>query len=90
MLTKRTAKNQITLPKALLDQIPPCDYFDAVVEGKALVLRPVRIVPAEESGASRPQPRRLMKDMIGSGTGLFKTAADVDAYLENERETWGA
>lgn len=46
MLTKRTAKNQITLPAALLKQLPAAEYFDATVENGTLVLRPVRVVPA--------------------------------------------
>ena len=46
MLTKRTSKNQITLPAALLRQLPETDYFDASVDDGAIVLRPVRIVPA--------------------------------------------
>jgi hypothetical protein len=45
MLTKRTSKNQVTLPKALLEQLPEADYFDATVEEGAVVLRPVRITP---------------------------------------------
>ena len=48
MLTKRTAKNQITLPAALLHQIPATEYFDATVENGMLVLRPVRVVPAAD------------------------------------------
>lgn len=46
MLTKKTTKNQLTIPKALLDRLPETDYFDAEVVSDALVLRPVRMVPA--------------------------------------------
>jgi hypothetical protein len=46
VLTKKTTKNQLTIPKALLDQLPESDYFDATVVHDALVLRPVRMVPA--------------------------------------------
>jgi hypothetical protein len=28
MLAKKTSKNQITLPKAIVQQIPATDYFD--------------------------------------------------------------
>ncbi len=45
MLAKKTAKNQLTIPKALLDQLPETDYFDAEVVSDALVLRPVKVVP---------------------------------------------
>jgi hypothetical protein len=47
MLIKRTAKNQVTLPVRLLEQLPPADYFSATVEHGRLVLRPVRLTPAE-------------------------------------------
>lgn len=46
MLTKLTAKNQVTLPAALLKQLPAADYFEASVIEGAIVLRPVRVVPA--------------------------------------------
>ena len=44
MLTKKTTKNQVTIPKVLLDRLTPTEYFDAEVVGDALVLRPVRVV----------------------------------------------
>jgi hypothetical protein len=52
-LTKLTAKNQVTLPAALLRQLPAAEYFDASVVGGALVLRPVRVVPAVDIEAVR-------------------------------------
>jgi hypothetical protein len=40
MLAKKTSKNQITLPKAVVDQLPEVDYFEvSVVEG-SVVLKP--------------------------------------------------
>jgi AbrB family looped-hinge helix DNA binding protein len=41
MLAKKTAKNQITLPKKVADQFPATDYFDVRTEGGEIVLRPV-------------------------------------------------
>lgn len=46
MLTRKSSKNQITLPVALLAELPSSDYFEATVENGALVLCPVRVVPA--------------------------------------------
>jgi len=46
VLTKLTSKNQVTLPAALLKQLPATEYFDAALVDGALVLRPVRVVPA--------------------------------------------
>ena len=43
MLAKMTSKNQITLPKAVIAQLPPSEYFEVeAVEGR-LVLTPVRL-----------------------------------------------
>jgi len=41
MLAKKTAKNQITLPKKVADQFPATDYFDVRTERGEIVLRPV-------------------------------------------------
>ena len=46
MLAKLTSKNQLTLPIDLLRQLPLADYFEATVPDGAIVLRPVRVVPA--------------------------------------------
>ena len=58
MLTKKTAKNQLTIPKALLDRLPETDYFDAEVVSNALVLRPVRMVPAVDIDRVRDRLER--------------------------------
>jgi hypothetical protein len=46
MLAKLTSKNQLTLPVDLLRQLPKAEYFEATVDGGAIVLRPVRVVAA--------------------------------------------
>ena len=33
MLAKKTVKNQITLPKALVDELPDTEYFELRLEG---------------------------------------------------------
>ena len=64
MLTKKTTKNQLTIPKALLDRLPPTDYFDAEVVRDRLVLRPVRMVPAVDIDRVRD---RLEWSGVGAG-----------------------
>ncbi len=49
MLTKKTSKNQLTLPKEIVKEFPGVDYFDAKVKGRAIVLTPVRIAPIDSS-----------------------------------------
>jgi hypothetical protein len=46
MLAKLTSKNQLTLPVDLLRQLPRVEYFEATLDGGAIVLRPVQVIPA--------------------------------------------
>ena len=43
MLAKITAKNQLTLPKAITNAIGPVEYFDVQTKDGQVVLTPVRI-----------------------------------------------
>jgi len=70
MLTKKTSKNQVTLPRSLLDRLPQSDYFDATVENGALVLRPVRVAPVLDL-------ERVRDRVAAAGA----TAADVRAAV---------
>jgi bifunctional DNA-binding transcriptional regulator/antitoxin component of YhaV-PrlF toxin-antitoxin module len=47
MLAKLTSKNQLTLPKAVLETVGKADYFDVTEEGGRIVLTPVRITRAD-------------------------------------------
>lgn len=42
MLAKKTSKNQITLPKAVISRFPTVEYFDVQEENGRIVLVPVR------------------------------------------------
>ena len=42
MLTKKTSKNQITLPKAVVERFPDATYFEVRAEDDRIVLVPVR------------------------------------------------
>ena len=66
MLTKKTARNQVTIPRALLDQLPPTEYFEAEVTGGALVLRPVKVVQMIDIDQvrSRLRRRRVRPDKV--------------------------
>jgi hypothetical protein len=47
MLAKKTSKNQITLPKAIVKAFPDTDYFDVQLKDNQILLQPVKILPAE-------------------------------------------
>jgi bifunctional DNA-binding transcriptional regulator/antitoxin component of YhaV-PrlF toxin-antitoxin module len=48
MLAKKTSKNQLTLPKAVVAKYPDVDYFDVRDEDGRIVLVPLRPSRAEE------------------------------------------
>ena len=58
MLAKKTVKNQITLPKAIVEKIPDTDYFEVSLQGEEIVLKPVRI---EASGKRLDRVRTKIK-----------------------------
>jgi hypothetical protein len=47
MLAKITAKNQLTLPKAVTNAVGPAEYFDVEARDGQIILTPVRIQRAD-------------------------------------------
>ncbi|WP_245709295.1 AbrB/MazE/SpoVT family DNA-binding domain-containing protein [Allochromatium warmingii] len=47
MLAKRTRKNQITLPKTIVQSVGEADYYDIAVQEGKIVLTPVRLQRTE-------------------------------------------
>lgn len=47
LLAKITAKNQLTLPKAITNAMGPVEYFDVQTKDGQIVLTPVRIQRAD-------------------------------------------
>jgi hypothetical protein len=45
MLAKKTSKNQITLPKAIVNAFPDAQYFDVSIKDDKILLMPVKISP---------------------------------------------
>ena len=79
MLAKRTSKNQITLPKALLKQLPEAQYFDVTLQKGSLVLRPVTI---QASGERLKAVRAKIRT-------LGMTEKDVEAAIAWARRASG-
>ena len=71
MLRKKTVKDQITLPKAIVEKLPNTDYFEVSLQGEEIVLKPVVI---EAKGTKLERVRSKMK-----APGL--TEKDVDAAI---------
>jgi bifunctional DNA-binding transcriptional regulator/antitoxin component of YhaV-PrlF toxin-antitoxin module len=55
MLAKKTSKNQLTLPKAIVEHFPGVDYFDVREEDGRIVLMPLRPNRADEVRAKLEQ-----------------------------------
>ena len=58
MLAKKTSKNQITLPKAIVKAFPDAEYFDVRVNESQILLTPVRMTPV---GSTLEGVRQKMK-----------------------------
>jgi bifunctional DNA-binding transcriptional regulator/antitoxin component of YhaV-PrlF toxin-antitoxin module len=48
VLAKKTVKNQITLPKAVVTRFSGVVYFDVTTDGECIVLRPLQESRADE------------------------------------------
>ncbi|MFQ5802398.1 MAG: AbrB/MazE/SpoVT family DNA-binding domain-containing protein [Candidatus Methylomirabilales bacterium] len=60
MLAKKTSKNQITLPKAIVQQLSDVDYFEVSLREGEVVLTPVVVgAPGERLKAARAKIRAL-------------------------------
>ncbi|TMB67360.1 MAG: AbrB/MazE/SpoVT family DNA-binding domain-containing protein [Deltaproteobacteria bacterium] len=71
MLAKKTVKNQITLPKSIVERLPKTDYFEVSLRGEEILLRPVVI---ESKGTKLDRIRKKIK-------ALGLTEKDVDAAI---------
>lgn len=60
MLAKKTSKNQVTLPKKILKEIPETEYFDVSLREGVVELRPVTVT---EAGARLATIRRKIHDL---------------------------
>jgi hypothetical protein len=49
MLCKRTYKNQITIPKKVMEKFDGVEYFEARIREGSIVLEPVEVKPIDEN-----------------------------------------
>jgi hypothetical protein len=45
LIAKKTVKNQITLPKRIIERFPGAEYFEVTAEKGKIVLRPLELDP---------------------------------------------
>ena len=60
MLAKKTSKNQLTLPKKALQEIPDTDYFDVTTKDGVLILRPITL---SEPGSRLASVRQKIREL---------------------------
>ena len=72
MLAKRTYKNQVTIPKAIMEAFAGVEYFDVTQRHNAIVLRPVDLKPA---GARLAKIRSKIKALGLTETDLSAAIA---------------
>lgn len=69
MLAKMTAKNQLTLPKAVTEAVGPTEYFEVEARNGQIILTPVRIQRADAVRAKLAE-LKLSKQDIDVGPGV--------------------
>jgi hypothetical protein len=72
MLCKRTYKNQITLPKKIIERFKDVEYFDAEFDEEKIILKPVKITPLTDTSLSK------IRDKISS---LGLTDKDIEKAI---------
>ena len=71
MLAKRTSKNQVTLPKAIVQTAGEADYYDVTVQDGKIVLTPVRLQHAD---AVRAKLEELLNQCFGQAADASNTS----------------
>jgi len=65
MLAKITSKNQITIPKKIIDQMPGVRYFDVELKGETIMLKPLRAYTTDlEQIRSKMRTLRLKENSV--------------------------
>jgi hypothetical protein len=61
MLTKITSKNQVTIPKKIMDQIPETRYFEVELQDGAVVLKPLRTYSTSLEAIQKPRSQPTLR-----------------------------
>ena len=68
MLAKITSKNQITIPKKIMEQLPEAQYFDLELVNGVVMLKPVKVLD------TNLEHIRFKIDKLGLKPGSVKEA----------------
>ncbi len=64
MLAKKTSKNQITLPKKIIEHFPDIDYFDVSEEQGKIILLPLQYNQADKVREKLAQMGIVAEDIV--------------------------
>ncbi len=82
-------KYQVTIPTSVRNEIDihEGDTLEAKVENGQIVLVPQTISERQEIGKEN---NRSLRDIMGTnkGSGLYKSAQEVDEYIRKQRDEW--
>jgi len=79
MLTKKTSKNQVTLPKAIVNAFPDTHYFDVSIKDNKILLMPVKIMPVGstlEGLREKMKKLGIVKEVTGDVRGICRDPED--------------
>ena len=74
MLAKKTIKNQITLPKAVVSRFQDVEYFDVSTDGESIILRPLQKSRADEVRAKLAELGIEPEDVTSAVSWARKTS----------------
>ena len=64
MLAKKTSKNQITLPKKIIEHFPDIDYFDVSEEQGKIILLPLQYNQTDKVREKLAQMGIVAEDIV--------------------------
>jgi hypothetical protein len=79
---QKKSKNQVTLPKKALQDIPETDYFDVTAKDGVLILRPVTVT---EPGSRLAAVRQKIKDLGIEPKDLDRAIAWARGHRDRRR-----
>lgn len=74
MLAKRTSKNQLTLPKSIVQMVGETDYYDVSVQNGKIILTPVRLQQAD-AVRSKLEELGINQDDVGDAIAWARKPA---------------
>src|SRR3972149_6760811 len=86
MLAKKTSKNQLTLPKAVVDALPDAEYFDVTVKGGKITLVPVKMAPVSATLEGIRENKEIKKIVLD--TNILISALLFKGELSKIVDLW--